>query len=179
MYTTISKVPFYNRPLTLFAGHCIESYIFPTCAPFESKDDAFATPPKEQMTIHDLKHAILRKWKMVVYYTVDLRKKPANLASRNDVLSFPLQGGPNAILNPNAIESICVEIHRRCPTTMIVHCTHGLNRTLLILAALFLKDNPTKSVDEALMHVKRIRPPGILRSNVVDSLTTWKQTFLR
>lgn len=182
MDSRIPKPPFYNRPMVIHGGHWVESYIFPTCAPWNyRKDDTFSTSPKEKLSLDDVHRHILQKWRLMVIYTIDLRKKQQSKTVQNKftkTLYFPLQGGPNIILEPEKIENVCNEIHRLLPTTIVLHCTHGLNRTLLLLAALFLKDNPRKTIDQALFHVKKIRPPGILRKNVIDSLSLWKQTFL-
>lgn len=178
----IPKPPFYNRPMVVYGGHSVESYIFPTCAPWDhKKDDNFLTSPKEKLSLEDVHRFILQKWRLMVFYTIDLRKKQSKKAKHKltKTLFFPLQGGPNIIHEPEKIENICNKIHRLLPTTIVLHCTHGLNRTLMLLAALYLKDNPQKTIDQALFHVKKIRPPGILRKNVIDSLSLWKQTFLK
>ena len=180
----IPKPPFYNRPMVVHGGHSVESYIFPTCAPWNpKKDNDFLTSPREKLSLEDVHRFILQKWHLMVFYTIDLRRqrqqKEENKNKLTKTLLFPLQGGPNIVIEPEKIENICNEIHRLLPTTIVIHCTHGLNRTLLLLAALFLKDNPEKTIDQALFHVKKIRPPGILRRNVIDSLSLWKQTFLK
>ena len=177
-------IPFRPCPLILEQASCkvnnstydcnIPSYIFPSCMPYDyseyKKGKHFCIPPDSIHTISDMYRIIRCKFRLKVFYVVNLRMKQSNLANE---LWLPLQGGPTAVISPSKINHVLHEILRRCPSTFIVHCSHGINRTLLIIAAMYLLQYPAKSVDAALHHVKKIRPPGILRSNVVDSLKLW------
>lgn len=176
-------VPFRPEPLVVqgvcnFEGNkynnVVPSYVFPSCMPHDfyehKKGKQFCIPPRSNYTISNMYHIIYSKFKLKVFYVINLRMKSSN---RKNEVWLPLQGGPTAAIKPCIINHVLDEILRRCPSTFIVHCSHGINRTLLILAALYLVHHPSQTIDAALHHVKQIRPPGILRSNVIDSLKVW------
>ena len=177
-------VPFRPEPLVV-QGVCninnvkydnaVPSYVFPSCMPHNfyehRKGKQFCISPTSNYTISNMYHSIHLKFKLKVFYVINLRMQQSK-HQKNEVW-LPLQGGPTAAIKPSKINHVLNEILKRCPSTFILHCTHGINRTLLILAALYLVHNPSKTIDAALHHVKQIRPPGILRSNVIDSLKAW------
>lgn len=176
-------VPFRPKPFVI-QGVCsindnkydttVPSYIFPSCMPHDyyehKKGKQFCVSPTSIFTISDMYHSIYLKFKLKVFYVVNLRMKRSK---QKNELWLPLQGGPFAVIKPSTINNVLNEILKRCPSTFILHCSHGINRTLLIVAALYLVQYPTQTIDAALHHVKQIRPPGILRPNVVDSLKAW------
>ena len=161
------------RPCPLVFG-ALPSYVFPTCEPYDGKD-AWCLPPRERLTLGDIKRAIAARYfrhPVYAFHTISLQMKPPRA---NGVWWRPLQGGPNSALEPEAIQAICDEIMAWSPSVFILHCTHGLNRPLLVVAALYLLHHRDQSVDRALFFVRTIRPPGILRANVVDALRTWRR----
>ena len=167
----MERVPF--RPCPLIFGS-VPSYVFPTCEPYASDDaDRWAIPPRERLTLCEVKQAIAQQYfqhPVYVCHTVSLQMKPPR---DKEVWWRPLGGGPCVVLEPEAIQAVCDEVVAWCPAVFILHCTHGLNRTLLIVAALYLMHHPVPTVDSALAYVRKLRPPGILRSNVVDALRNW------
>ena len=68
---------------------------------------------------------------------------------------------------------MCEAIEALAPRPVVVHCLHGRNRTLMVLAALALRSHVSTTVEGALALVRRIRPPGIERQNVVLALRRW------
>jgi hypothetical protein len=164
-------VPF--RPIPLIVTDPVPSYIFPSCAPYDSKNQ-WILPPEQQKTMSDIHTDIEHAFGLEVYYTVSLRQKPPPSINATSWW-FPLKGGPNSCVPPEQIQKVCDKIIAHCPSVFVVHCTHGLNRTLLILAALYLTFNTDRTVEDALHKVRQIRPPGILRTNVVDALRGWHQ----
>lgn len=167
-------VPFRPVPLILMDS-IIPSYIFPSCAPSEKKDQ-WILPPEQQKTLSDIHSDIELKFGLPVYYTVSLRQKPPPTINATSWW-FPLKGGPNSCVPPEEIQKVCDKIFAHSPSVFVVHCTHGLNRTLLILAALYLTWNANRTVEDALHVVRQIRPPGILRTNVVDALRGWHRAL--
>lgn len=164
-------VSFRPVPLIVYKDR-IPAYIFPSCAPSEQKSSQWLLPPEQQQTMGAIHADIEHTFGLPVYYTISLRQKAPRVIDSSSWW-FPLEGGPNSCVSPDRIQSVCDAIVHHCPSVFVVHCTHGLNRTLLIVAAVYLMFHPSRTIEDALYFVRRIRPPGIVRSNVVDALRYW------
>ena len=93
---------------------------------------------------------------------------------------FRMPGGPSASVLPADIDNVCNRIETFADNAqdaaILLHCTHGLNRTLLVLAALWMRRRPGATVGEAVEFVRAIRPPGIQRPHIVAALNRWDET---
>ena len=154
---------FQGAPMALPSGQ----RVFPTCAPFNPSQH-WTTPVQDRVSLADVRWMVEASTGMVPL-VVSLRQGQQS----GDTLAFPLPGGPSAKVSPDSIDAVCAAVEALAPRPVVVHCLHGRNRTLLVLAALALRADKVATVDGALALVRRVRPPGIERANVVLALRRW------
>lgn len=154
---------FQGAPLALPSGQ----HVFPTCAPFEPSQH-WTTPFRERITMADVRWMVEASTGKAPF-VVCLRQG----RQPDDVMAFPLPGGPTALVSKKSINAVCEAVEALAPCPVVVHCLHGRNRTLMVLAALALRANLATTVKGALALVRRVRPPGIERENVVLALRRW------
>ncbi|KAL1194070.1 hypothetical protein V5N11_004115 [Cardamine amara subsp. amara] len=56
---------------------------------------------------------------------------------------------------------------------ILVHCTHGHNRTGFMIAHYLMRSTPTMNVTQALKVFSDARPPGIYKADYIDALYTF------
>jgi len=95
---------------------------------------------------------------------------------RNDALfyrKFPMQGR-GAVPDPEQINEIVwlvINFMRQNPGQWIVlHCTHGFNRTGYVLASIMLRITMSLRVKDAVLNFARVRPPGIYKEDYIATL---------
>ena len=154
---------FQGAPMALPSGQ----RVFPTCAPFNPSQH-WTTPVQDRVSLADVRWMVEASTGMVPL-VVSLRQGQQS----GDTLAFPLPGGPSAKVSPDSIDAVCAAVEALAPRPVVVHCLHGRNRTLLVLAALALRADKVATVDGALALVRRVRPPGIERDNAVLALRRW------
>lgn len=85
----------------------------------------------------------------------------------------PMQGR-GAVPEPELVNHIFwlyLNFTLECPDLHIVmHCTHGFNRTGYVLVSLMLRLTQGLSVADAITHFARNRPPGIYKEDYIQSL---------
>ncbi len=156
--------------------------VFPCHAPTTSFGtfDAFVHAPETPRTYTDMKHAICaRHGDVATVCTINLQIMPHPKADH----WFPLQGGKCTQISNEEIDRVCGCIESETADAILLHCYHGLNRTLLVLAALYLRQEfrrgNRRTVGDALHRVRTIRPPGIVRGQTVDALKEWWKQHAR
>ena len=167
-------VPFQGRSLVLQNG----TRIFPSHAPFDAGAfDTFVHAPETPLTHADITHKICSRHNDVATVcTINLQMAPDPQKTTADHW-FPLQGGQRTRISKQEIDRVCECIESETTDAILLHCYHGLNRTLLVLAALYLRQEfrrgYRRTVEDALHCVRSIRPPGIVRGQTVDALKSW------
>ena len=155
---------FQGAPLALPSGQ----EVFPTGAPFDPSQH-WTTPIAARITLADVRFMVeASTGKAPLVVSLRQGQQPGD-----NVVAFPLPGGPSAKVSPESIDAVCEAIEALAPRPVVVHCLHGRNRTLMVLAALALRSHVSTTVEGALALVRRIRPPGIERQNVVLALRRW------
>ena len=166
-------VPFQGRSLVLQNG----TRIFPSHAPLNDAVDTFVHAPETPRTHADLTHKIRSQHNDVATVcTITLQMTAPNPNNTADHW-FPLQGGQRTRISKQEIDRVCECIESETADAVLLHCYHGLNRTLLVLAAVYLRQELSRgyrrTVEDALHCVRSIRPPGIVRGQTVDALKSW------
>jgi protein-tyrosine phosphatase len=143
--------------------------VFPTHAP--GPRTPFVDPPEALCSYADMKQAVCALHKDVrTVKVVSLQMTPPDEGAGR---WFPMQGGKRTQIAPEEVDRACAFIEAvPAGTAVLLHCYHGLNRTLLVLAALYLRAQQA-TVQDALHRVRQIRPPGIIRAETVDALVRW------
>lgn len=143
-------------------------WVFPTHAP--GPRTSFVDPPEVLCSYADMKQAVCALHKDVrTVKVVSLQMTPTEGVDH----WFPMQGGKRTHIVPEEVDRVCAFIEGvPAGTAVLLHCYHGLNRTLLVLAALYLRAHRA-TIQDALHRVRQVRPPGIIRAETVDALVRW------
>ena len=103
--------------------------VFPSCE-----------PGKEQSLLAI--NEIVRSTGTRLTHRVDLRYCRQQRCTKR-FYHFRMPGGPSASVLPADIDNVCNRIETFADNAqdaaILLHCTHGLNRTLLVLAALWMR----------------------------------------
>ena len=106
---------------------------------------------------------------------LDLQGKPPPIWEKQwpNYRQIRLQGGPRSRIKEKQVRK-CIQFmkafHAAHPTeTLLVHCTHGLNRTGYIVCR-YLMQEEKYTPEEAIAFFKILHPPGIERDHLKDHL---------
>ncbi|KAL0783803.1 hypothetical protein Bca101_000048 [Brassica carinata] len=106
------------------------------------------------------------------YSTLDLKKdgiKHVKIACRGRD-AVPDNVSVNSFVN-EAIQFIVNQKHPK--KYILVHCTHGHNRTGFMIVHYLMRSMPTMNVTQALKMFSDARPPGIYKPDYIDALYTF------
>uniref|UniRef100_A0A1J3K656 mRNA guanylyltransferase n=1 Tax=Noccaea caerulescens TaxID=107243 RepID=A0A1J3K656_NOCCA len=106
------------------------------------------------------------------YHTLDLKKdgiKHVKIACKGRD-SVPDNVSVNTFVN-EVIHFVLNQKHTK--KYILVHCTHGHNRTGFMIVHYLMRSTPTMNVTQALKMFYDARPPGIYKPDYIDALYTF------
>lgn len=89
--------------------------------------------------------------------------------------------GRNEVPDPESVNTFVFEVmrffsnlHAKNDTTgnkfVLVHCTHGHNRTGFMIVHYLMRTNNCRSVEEGVRMFAKVRPPGIYKQHYIEDL---------
>ncbi|RWR85370.1 Dual specificity phosphatase [Cinnamomum micranthum f. kanehirae] len=158
-------------------GHAI-GYIIPSKVPLGENFSDLIVPGKRyslRQVIHQ-QRALARELGMVIDLTNTTRYYPPSDWKKQGIkhVKIPCKGR-DAVPDNESVNIFVYEVlqyfsrQRHSKKYVLVHCTHGHNRTGFMIIHFLMRSQPV-SVSEALQVFAEARPPGIYKDDYIDAL---------
>ncbi|KAF5476217.1 hypothetical protein F2P56_007950 [Juglans regia] len=156
-------------------------YMIPSKVPLSEYYNGYVAPGKRYSfkQVIQQQRVLGRKLGLVIDLTNTSRYYPASDLKKEGIKHVKIQcKGRDAVPDNASVNTFVFEVsqflfrQKHSKKYILVHCTHGHNRTGYMIVHYIMRSHPT-SVTQAIKMFAEARPPGIYKPDYIDALYTF------
>lgn len=158
-------------------GHEIASIIIPSKVPLSESYNDYLPPDKRYTFKQLLTNGKRNKLGLVIDLTNTTRYyNPSTELKREGIKYVKIRcSGRDSVPDNVSVNTFVHEVNQFernnfSKKSVLVHCTHGHNRTGFMVVHYLMRSRPLMSVTQALKTFNDARPPGIYKADYIDAL---------